>query len=172
MATPSREVAQTLASTTSKRGLDREAQAALCWVQMGPEYPEGNLRELMWDSNPKSGLARERERENLRHCQPALRTKDCWLRTGPSPARGREACGGQPELERGNLGPRDSILYQTAISAIRLPVTNQDLGFWMVDICWEGQQPEISSPEETHSTPEKAHLLYTQKTEQLGQGRW
>ena len=32
-------------------------------------------------------------------------------------------------------------------------------------------QPEISSPEETHGTPEKAHQLYTQKTEQLGWGR-
>ena len=46
MATPSREVAQTLVSTTSKRGLDREVQAALLRVKMGHEYPEGNLREL------------------------------------------------------------------------------------------------------------------------------
>ena len=43
---PSREVAQTLASTTSKRGLNREEQAALLRVRTRPECPEGNLREL------------------------------------------------------------------------------------------------------------------------------
>ena len=44
--TPSREVAQTLASATSKQGLNREAQAALLRVRTRPECPEGNLREL------------------------------------------------------------------------------------------------------------------------------
>ena len=44
--TPSGEVAQTLSSTTSERGLDREAQAALLRVRTGPECPEDNLREL------------------------------------------------------------------------------------------------------------------------------
>ena len=42
---PSREAVQTPASTTSKRGLDREAPAALLRVVTGPEFPEGNLRE-------------------------------------------------------------------------------------------------------------------------------
>ena len=46
MATPSREVAQTLASATSKWGLNREAQAALLRVRTGPKCPGGNLREL------------------------------------------------------------------------------------------------------------------------------
>ena len=46
MATPSREEVQTLASTTSKWGLDREAWAALIRVRTRPECPEGNLREL------------------------------------------------------------------------------------------------------------------------------
>ena len=46
MATPSREVPQMLASTTSKRGLNREEQAALLRVRTRPECPEGNLREL------------------------------------------------------------------------------------------------------------------------------
>ena len=46
-------------------------------------------------------------------------------------------------------------------------MANQDfLGFWTFDICQEGR----SSPEETNSTPEKAHPLYTQKTKRLGQG--
>ena len=46
MATPCREVAQTLASATSNQGLNREAWAALLRVT-GTECPEGNLRELM-----------------------------------------------------------------------------------------------------------------------------
>ena len=46
-ATPSREGAQTLASTTSKQGLTKEAWAALLRVRTGPESPKGNLRELM-----------------------------------------------------------------------------------------------------------------------------
>ena len=45
-ATPNREAAQMLASTTSKWGLDREARAALLRERIGPEYPKGNLREL------------------------------------------------------------------------------------------------------------------------------
>ena len=47
MATPSGEIAQTLASATSKWGLNREAQAALLRVRTWHECPEGNLRELM-----------------------------------------------------------------------------------------------------------------------------
>ena len=46
MAIPSGEAAQTLASATSKQGLDREAPAALLRVRTGHECPEGNLREL------------------------------------------------------------------------------------------------------------------------------
>ena len=46
MATPNGEVAQTLASTTSKQGLNREVQAAMLRVRTGPECPEDNLREL------------------------------------------------------------------------------------------------------------------------------
>ena len=44
--TPRGEVAETLVSTTSKRGLNREAWAALLRVRTGPECPEDNLREL------------------------------------------------------------------------------------------------------------------------------
>ena len=46
MATPSGEIAQTLASATSKWGLNREARVALLRIRTGPECPEGNLREL------------------------------------------------------------------------------------------------------------------------------
>ena len=49
---PSREAAQMPASTTSKRGLGREAQAALLRVRTEPECPEVNLKELTWASKP------------------------------------------------------------------------------------------------------------------------
>ena len=52
---PSREAAQTPASTTSKRGQGREAQAALLTVRTRPECPEGNLRELTWLANQTVG---------------------------------------------------------------------------------------------------------------------
>ena len=42
-ATPSGEVAQMLASDTSKQGLNREPRAALLRVKTGPDCPEGNL---------------------------------------------------------------------------------------------------------------------------------
>ena len=48
---------QTHASATSKRGLDREAGAALLRVRTGPDCPEGNLRELTWASKPDCGIA-------------------------------------------------------------------------------------------------------------------
>ena len=54
---PSREAAQTPASTTSNLGLGREAQAALLRVRTGPECPKGNLRELTWASKPDCGIA-------------------------------------------------------------------------------------------------------------------
>ena len=44
--TPSEEATQMPASATSKRGLDREARAALLRIRTGPECPKGNLREL------------------------------------------------------------------------------------------------------------------------------
>ena len=86
-ATPSREVAQMLASATSKWRLNRKAWDALLRVRTGPECPEDNLRELTGDSNPNHEIAREekkeREREpfpvkssNLRHCQDCSQKKD------------------------------------------------------------------------------------------------
>ena len=52
---PKREAVQMPASATSKRGLGREAQAALLRVRTWPESPEGNLRELTWDSDQTVG---------------------------------------------------------------------------------------------------------------------
>ena len=53
----SQEAVQMPASTTSERGMGREAQAALLRVKTGPECPEGNLRELTWASKPDCGIA-------------------------------------------------------------------------------------------------------------------
>ena len=49
---PSGEAVQAPAPSTSKRGLGREAKAALLRVRTGPECPEGNLRELTWATKP------------------------------------------------------------------------------------------------------------------------
>ena len=57
MVTPSGKAAQMLASATSKRGLGREARAALLKVRTRPKCPKGNLRELTWNSNPDCGIA-------------------------------------------------------------------------------------------------------------------
>ena len=58
---PSREAAQTPAPTTSKRGLGREARAALLRVRTGPECPEGNVIELTWASKPDCGITTTRK---------------------------------------------------------------------------------------------------------------
>ena len=57
MVTPSGEAARTPASATSKKGLGREARAALLRVRTRRECPEGNQRELTWDSKPDCGIA-------------------------------------------------------------------------------------------------------------------
>ena len=57
------KVAQTLASATSKRGLNREAWAALFRERAGPECPDENLRELTLDNNPNHGIPRDREKK-------------------------------------------------------------------------------------------------------------
>ena len=58
MVTPlSREAAQTTAPATSKRGLGREARAALLRVRIGPKCNQSNQSELTWASNPDCGIA-------------------------------------------------------------------------------------------------------------------
>ena len=70
---------------------------------------------------------------NKRKIERFQRRASQW-RTSPSPARGRRQGGG----ERGKLGPRGGIPYQTANT---LPVSNLGdfLRFWMVDIRQEGR---------------------------------
>ena len=62
---PSGEAAQTPASTISKRGLGREALAALLRVKIWPECPEHNLSELTWASKPDCGIATPRKRQKV-----------------------------------------------------------------------------------------------------------
>ena len=55
--TPNGEAGQTPAFPIKKRGLGREAWAALLRVRTRPECPKGNQRELTWDSKPDCGIA-------------------------------------------------------------------------------------------------------------------
>ena len=115
-ATPRGEAALTLASATSKPGLDRKAQAALLRVRTGPESPEGNLRELTRDSNLDWDSCPEKS-PNLRHQQPRSQNKGLsrasWLGTGPSPTKDRQV--GAARAGRGQLWPQRSIVNQTVI---------------------------------------------------------
>jgi len=73
---PSGEAAQTLAPATSKRGLSREARAALLRVRIEPECPEGNLRELTWASKTRLWDSYHVKSPNLRHRQACSQNKD------------------------------------------------------------------------------------------------
>ena len=79
--------------------------------------PQGQSEETnfkyqtrLWDSYPAKS-------PNLRHPQASSQNKGLSrasrLQTGPSPTRRRKASRRQPELERGKLGLRDGIPYQT-----------------------------------------------------------
>ena len=79
------------------------------------------------------------------------------------PEAERQAGGSQRQKVRGNLGPRDGILHQTAS---RLPVANQVfLGSWMVDrrVAVIDQLPRGDT---WH--PEKAFSLHTQGNQVAG----
>ena len=108
--------------------MDREARAALLRVRTGPECPEGNLRELAWDSNPHCGIAIPKS-PNQRHHEDCSQDKGLsrasQLQTGPSPTRASQSQKG------GNCGPRE-VSYTKMLADF---IASQDfLGFWMVDI--------------------------------------
>ena len=68
----------------------------------------------------------------------------------PPPGAERQAGNSQSWKTRGNLGPRNGILHQTAR---RLPVANQYfLGFWTVDNCQEGLSQGLA--------PQKRHMAH------------
>ena len=64
---------QTPASATGRRGLGREARAALLRVRIEPERPKGNQSELAWASKPDCGIATMRKA--LRHHQHCAQNK-------------------------------------------------------------------------------------------------
>ena len=71
----------------------------------------------------------------------------------PPPEAEKRASDSQSQKVRGNLGPRDGILYQTVS---RLPVANQMfLGTWTVDMHQEGHS-QRSAPQRRHT----AHLRW------------
>ena len=170
-----------LASTTSKWGLNREARDALFRVRTGPECPEDNLRELTSDINPKLWDS-QRERKKIKRKKERGRERELsheklypktllgrsLNKKGLSESREelagcrlahhlqeaeRQAGNSQSWKARGNLGPRDSIVYQ---SVSRLPVTNQVfLRSWTVDIHQEGHS-QRSAPQRRHT----AHLRW------------
>ena len=108
----SQEAAQTPASTTSERGLGREAPAALLRVWTEPECPEDNLRELTWASQPNCWIATTHKASpNLRHRQARAQNKGLnrasQLQTIPLQRQAARAGRGQSQ-------PQRDIIYQTA----------------------------------------------------------
>ena len=73
------------APATSKRGLGREAWAALLRVRIRSECPEANQSELIWASKPDCGIATRQKA--LRHHQARAQNKGLnrtsWLQTIP-----------------------------------------------------------------------------------------
>ena len=96
---------------------------------------------------------------NLRHCQASSHNKGLsrasWLQIGPSP--GRTGRWGQPEPERGNRGPREAPFTKLQAGF----VANQDfLGFWMVDIRWEGHSQRSAPRRYTRHTWEGTPIVH------------
>ena len=83
----------------------------------------------------------------------------------------RQRQGGRQATARAGRGKSRPQRWHPLPNCKQAPVANQViLGSWMVDIRQEGCS-QISSPEETHSTPEKVLPLCTQETKWLGWGR-
>ena len=78
------------------------------------------------------------------------------------PEAERQADNSQSQKARGKLSPRDGILYQTAAGSQLLSKSSWDPGRLTST---RRVAPEISSPEETHSTPEMALPPRTRDTE-------
>ena len=77
--TSSGQAAQMPVSSTSKRGLGREARAASLRVRIWPECPERYLSELIWASKPDCGITTTRKGStNLRHRQAHARNKGLY----------------------------------------------------------------------------------------------
>ena len=182
-ATASREVTQMLVLFTRQWGLGREVRAtsSVLRVRTRLECPEDNLRELMWDSNPNSGITRETKKQNktkktfhVKVSNACTHRKKGWENKsgeqagcpiGPSLPRGREAGVWQPEPEgKGFLQSRLLSPHpppNCEQDASRSPHLPGILDSWHLPGGW---QSEIRSPEETHTTPGTVPSWHTQET--------
>ena len=101
-------------------GAEQREAAALLRVRTGPECPEDNRGELLWVTNLKCGIPREREKINLPE-HTASRSQDKGseqvqrrahrLQTGPAPLE----AGGRGEGKGAGSAPR--IATPTALQA-------------------------------------------------------
>ena len=97
------------APATSKRGLGREAQAAMLRATIGPKCPWCNQSELTWASKPDCGIATMQKALTKDTTNTEHRTMDGTELAScrPSPSGDR-----QPELEGpegGNRSPRETL---------------------------------------------------------------
>ena len=131
-----------------RRGAGEEA---LLRVRTGPECPEGNWRELMWDSNLNCGIARRRinlwkalTKGTVCHLENKGRTEQFQKRA--STLQTPPEAGGRMKGKGANSTPETAspTKMQTGFQyIIRLP---EILEGWHLP---GGLQPKISSPEET-----------------------
>ena len=174
MVTPSGEAAQTPASATSNRGLGREVWAALLRVRTRPEHPEGNLRELTWDSKPDPGIATPGKNPKLRYCQACSQNKGLSRdrRCGPTHPLPETGDRGQPEPEGGNRGRREASSTKLQAGF----VANQDfLGFWTVNIrlrrCADCTPRKLSGMDGRGDKSQQPRSPNTWSAERLGPGK-
>ena len=156
-----KEKQRPLAWRGSKQGLGREAWAALLRVRTPglntPRATEGTkLRQQprLWDSYPAKSL-------NLRHCQACSQNK------GLSRASQRQAGEGS-QSQKGAITAPERHHLPNCKQASLLTKTSWDSGR---STSTKRVAARDQPPEETHGTPEKVHLLYTQKIKLLGRGR-
>ena len=97
-----------------RAGAEQEGVGCMLRVRTRPEYPEDNLWELTWDSNPNCGTARERKkRERERENFPVKSSK-----TGPGPSPHRRQRGRRATARAGRQG------------AIRTPESASSTKLW------------------------------------------
>ena len=130
------------ASATSIGGLNGEEWVALLRVRTGPECPEGNRRELMWDSNLNCGTGREREKINQPELTASLRRTKGLSNSreelaGRGLAHAPPEAGGRGQGKGGNLAPE--MAPPTKLPTGLQFLTKDFLRFWMVNIHQEGR---------------------------------
>ena len=120
-------------SATSEWGWNGEERVALFRVRTGPECPESNRWDLLWDSNLNCGIAKEREKINWpEHTAGRSQNKGSeqvqrragWLQTGPFP----QVSGGRGEGKGANSA-RETASATTLQTGLQF-LTKDFLIFW------------------------------------------